>query len=286
MRKIYILTESFKFFYRLTEALKKLKISFKVLSFDDKIPNDASLILITKKEFVELTAKKKVTKNANFLYYDTSSGEFSKYIFKVVKEFRITVNRISEVLFSIDPGEKLGFAIFVQSYYLYSRTFYKLSELIDDIRKCIDYLEGKNRNQLKIQIKVGRSSNKIMSQILINLFTVFEGMKKLEILLVNEENTSKFKLHKKIDGISKHEASALIIALREGKKVLKTNYNALLSQIPYSQFTKSDLNRENEDMIFTKERKEIVSEIFVKLIKGDITINEALSYYEFKNLVV
>jgi hypothetical protein len=107
----------------------------------------------------------------------------------------------------------------------------------------------------------------------------------LEIYLVNEDKSSKIKLHKLLKNLSKHEASALILALRDGINVNRNNYKNIISQIKINGISKKKLTTERRDIGLLKNNFELMKQIFIKIIKSELSVEESYEIIREKSIL-
>ncbi len=214
---IYLYSNDSRFFYKINTRLKQLHVPFDILNSDAKLKVNG-IILTTKKEFDEISPKKQ---SNQFLIY-SNIQDFEEYIMHVLASHKFGFRkRYSDLIFSIDPGRnKSGMAIFLDEYFLISKVVFNQENLLDNIRKFISYYNADDSIPLYIKIFFGVGVPSLVESILQALSEEFK--KNLPIsYLVDERYTSKIKYNKKILKISKHEISAIWIAIR-GINAIKT----------------------------------------------------------------
>jgi hypothetical protein len=232
---IFVYTQNPKFFFRVNKRLKSLKIAYKVLNSGNNIPQYPSIILTTKIEAKKLSLF--CNKKTIILPYE-ENDDFEKYIFRFFKVYKVGEESCYNLAFSIDPGKKFGLIAFINGYYFYSKTFFEKESLIEDILKAVEYLKEINSFCPDLTLKIGRGVLRITLDL---IEKIFENIKEenLVMFLIDEGKSSKIKLHKSINHLSKHEASALILALRDGIKVNHMNYVKIISQIKSNKIAKN-----------------------------------------------
>ena len=105
------------------------------------------------------------------------------------------------------------------------------------------------------------------------IYTIFNNRDRIKVLLIDEFKSSKIKIHTKENKISKHEASALILALREGIEVNQMNYFQIIKQtLPKSNIKQNfnDNTENNNDFILT------LREAAEKILKGELSLTESM----------
>jgi len=270
--KIFVLTENLNFFFRLNEELKRLNIKFKVLNIGNKIPNLPCLILTTSDEIEEIENRN--NQYAKFLTY-SKNEDLDKYILKVLAAYRIGYkDKYSELVFSIDPGTKhIGLVVFLDDYYLNSQTFFKKEELLNKVIKYIETFQNDAPNSLNLKFKFGRGVLPITLELISNFYTDLNGCKNVRVFLIDESKSSKLKIIDKKRKIPKDEASALILALRDGIEVNQENYVKIFSDIKLKKFKGPNNKRIYNNSI---ESIEVLKDIIEKLLDGEISLSKSL----------
>lgn len=277
--KIFILSEDLNFFYLVNKELNRLKIKFKILNVGtkiSKIPN--SLILTTQEEAktLETYYKSKV----NILSYNKKE-KIDHYIIRVLAACRAGVNNHSELVFSIDPGSKqLGLVIFLDGYYLNSKTLYSDDDLLNDIEIYIKVLQKLNQKSLNLIFKFGSGILTLNSKLLEKIYDKFKEKKPIKFFLIDESKSSKYKIYTQDKKrIPSHEASALIIAMREGLEVDQTNIIDLIKNFKSNDLKKKIFKFENDNNLH-----ESLNEMAEKILIGEISINDFIDMLDDKRL--
>lgn len=269
---LYIYTENLNFFYRLNRELNQLNIKFKILSGLSKIPDISSLLLTTSKE---LDRFKEHYKKLKILSYEEEEN-FNHYILKVLAAYRIDYkDNYTELLFSIDPGsKKVGMVVFLDDFYFNSHTFYNQNILIDFIKDYNDCFQKDNPDLLQLTFKFGSGVLTLTSQLIEQIINLFQKRNRLKIYLINESKSSKIKIkniRKRFR--TKHELSALILALRSGVEVDRLDFiNS------FKQGKILDLNNRKENEKLLKEVNKLpieVKDIIEKIINNDISLSQS-----------
>ncbi len=277
--KIFILTEDLQFFYRINKELNQLKIKSKILNFWNKIPNISSVILTTSKEIEKIkNIDEKITKILPFSEKDSLEG----YILKVLAAYRRGIERnYSELIFSIDPGTiHYGLVIFLDGFFIYSSTFNKKENLIKKVKDFSDSLQESTKELISIKIKIGSGVINTAPDLLKTIQSLFDYKREIKIFLVNEDKTSKINIYFDKRRFPKHEASALIIALRSGIILSDNNLNKTIKQ-PKLVNTRND-DPEKNRIEKSQERKSI-REIGEKLLRGELSLSQSIALLQEKN---
>lgn len=269
IKNVFILTQDANFFYRINKRLKNLAIPFKILSFQDKIPNIPCLILITLEEFKENQISK--DKEGKFLTYDKAEN-LDEYLVRILAFYRIGKGFFSELTFSIDPGtKKIGLVVILDNYYINSHTFYDKNPLIKKLEQYYNALQKDNPNNLKIIFKFGMGVLSLTQILVEEIFSNFKNNKNISILLIDESKSSKIKIPDKSIKISKHETSALILCLRNGIELNRDNYSSIFNLIKQKKIKKSKFDNEwtlkNDGML------EELGNMAKKIVNGEQSIS-------------
>ena len=264
---LFVHTENLNFFYRLNRELNHLKIKFKILSKNSKIPDIPSLLITTTGEIHNFRDN---YKNLKILAY-TESENFKYYILKVLAAYRIDYKEhYSDLIFSIDPGLKqVGLVVFLDDYYLISHTVYDITELIDFIKDCVNCFQNDNPTLLNLTFKFGGGVLTLALKLIEQIIDVFQDRNNLKIYLIDESKSSKIRIQdikKRLR--TKHELSALILALRSGVEIkdlnlFKTSKLGKLLDLNYLKQNEKFVKLVNES---TVEVKDIVEKILTNKI--------------------
>lgn len=239
--KIYIYSNNSRFFYKINNSLNELRIPFYVLNYGIKLRNIKGIILTTQKEFDGISSEN--LKNRFLIYQDTQ--DFEEYIMHVLAAHKFNFKkRYLELIFSIDPGKnKSGIAIFLDEYFLISKILHNQREFVDYIGKFISYFNSDKLKPIIIKIFFGIGVPSLVESLLEVLSRKFIEFMPI-FYLVDERNTSKMKYDKHIFKISKHEISAIWIAIR-GIKAIKSmnilNSNEVDSQSEFPKKLNSEI---------------------------------------------
>ncbi len=270
--KIYVLTENLTFFYRLNKELNRFKIKFKIINFWNKVPVDSSLILTTCEEVGKIRTLN--LHEINILSW-SNTDKFDRYILKIIAAYRVGYkNNYSELTFSIDPGTKyFGLVVFLDDYYLDSHTFYDKDELIKTIINYLTFLQEGNQTLLIINIKFGGGVLLSTHDLIKKVFNAFKKRNNVKVFLIDETKSSKINIHHDDKKFPKHEASALILALREGIDINQKNYTEVFKQLK-SKKKKSGAFK-NNDLRISSEFLIKLREIANKILNGKQSLSES-----------
>jgi len=169
---------------------------------------------------------------------------------KFIAAYRIGYkDSYSELTFSIDPGTKhIGLVVFLDDYFLSSYTIYDKKDLIKKLKQYIEFLQNDDQSLLKLNFKFGRGVVPITLNLVSQIFNIPKYRKNTQVLLIDESKSSKIKIcNRSGKKIPKDEASALILALRDGIEVNHTNYKEIFNQIKSKKIRTSVFKKENFD---------------------------------------
>ncbi|MFX1523356.1 MAG: hypothetical protein ACFFCC_07630 [Promethearchaeota archaeon] len=273
MRKnIYIATQNLSFFYKLNKELLRLRIKFEVLPIRSKIPSSSSIVLTTAEEVLKFEETQK--RFCILPYYKNQN--FQHYIIKILAAYKIEYKEnYSEILFSIDPGTKqIGIVVFLDDYYLQSHTIYTNEEFKEMINDYILSFQNTKTVPITIIFKFGRGVKSITTNLLNLIFETYRDRGNMKVYLVDESKTSKIKIQDKRKQIkSKHEISAIIIAMRKGIEVDKENFLQSIEQ------NLSQNNRYYETEVNTREdvqeKKNDFKNIIERILNNDISLRKS-----------
>jgi len=216
-----------------------------------------------------------INKEMNIIFAYSEEDNFEKYVLKILSVYTVGFKEnYSNLLLSIDPGIKhIGFIVFLDDYYLISQTFLEKQELLKKMEDIINYIQADNHELIKIDIKIGKMVLPGINELLNEIFSLCEAMTNCSIYLVDETKSSKIKIRLNKKKFPKHEASALILALREGIEVDKSNY---LQVIKYTkpmgirnQNIKENSDTDNEYMSSLRQAAE-------RILKGELSLTESM----------
>lgn len=273
--QIFIQTNNLHFFYKLNKALKNLNIEFKVLNFKDLNHFPPSSILLTtakeaKKYNIKASDKVKIVK-----YHE--NNDFNKFLFNALKIYRCGSNNHSKLLFSIDPGKTIGLIVFLDGHFFYSKTFHSNEKLISNISKCTEYIGEDNENKIQTIFKFGRGVLSLTLKLIKKIYDIFQEEQKenIRIFLINESKSSKIKLHQVFKTLSKHEASALILALRKGIEVNQETYEKFFKLKKSDREIQAKMEEELAEISFMTQHRDTLINLTMELINGAISIYKA-----------
>jgi len=269
---LFILTKNLSFFYRVNKVLTENKIKFKILNFGMKIPNTTSIILTTYEEKDRFETKD----NKIVILAYPKEENFNEYILRVMAAIRIGFKEYySKLTFSIDPGKRIGLMIFLDDFYLDSYCCYQKKDLINEIRTHINLFQKNNPNLMKLIFKFGRGVISITFDLVEKIFNILQSRNNVRIFLVDEFKSSKIKIKNQHNypKISKDEAAALILALREGIEINQKNYLIIYKQLREKKMKNEEFRKKNYEeinkSIFT------LKEIAEKVFNGDLSLTDA-----------
>ncbi|MFX1364360.1 MAG: hypothetical protein ACFFCE_00760 [Promethearchaeota archaeon] len=267
---LYVSTEDLNFFYKLNKELNRLNIKFEILNLKIKNPKVPSLILTTFKEALKF---KNIPEKLEILPY-SEGNNFYNYIFKVLAAYRVGYKkRYSEIVFSVDPGsKKIGIVIFLDNFFLISDTFYDKNDFIKLIKDIVYYFQDDNPNLMMLKFKFGSGVLSLTYELVDFILDLFHLRKKMRLYLIDETKSSKIKIKdykKRVK--TKHEISALILALRKGVEITQLNYLSLFKQSKVPNYKKSN-HKENINYV---DNLNTLQELIDKILDGEISLSES-----------
>jgi len=247
-------------------------VKFEILTVRSKIPTFASIILTT---FEEIHKFEKNYEKLQILPFH-KDGNFQHYILKILAAYKIDYkDNYSTLIFSIDPGtSQIGIAIFLDDYYLQSHTIYEKEMLTEVINDYILSFQKENSNFITLIFKFGRGVISITIDLLKIIYDAFKNRNAVKVYLVDESRTSKVKIRDKKKRVkTKHEVSALIIAMRKGIEVDSSNYIQVIKQNIFQNNNYHE--RREEDREEVQENKLNLKKIMERLLNNDISLSKA-----------
>ena len=268
---LYLHTENLNFFYQLNRELNRRNIQFKILSGISKIPDLHSLLLTTSGDIHNLRTNYKKLK---IMAYNEKDN-FNHYIYKILAAYRIEYKEFySKLIFSIDPGsKKIGLVVFLDDYYLVSHTFYDKIGIINIINDYINCFQTNNPNPLKLIFKFGSGVLPLTLNLIQDIKESFQNRGDLKVFLIDESKSSKIRIQgMKKKFRTKHELSALIIALRDGIEVNQLDNLKKYKQI---KFQDSDSSKEQKINEYFNDSIINLKDIIDKILNNEISLSES-----------
>jgi RNase H-fold protein (predicted Holliday junction resolvase) len=256
----------------LNQELIRLKVKTEILTFRSKIPTLASIILTTSEEIHKF---KKNYKKLQILPYHKNEN-FQHYILKILAAYKINYkDNYSVLIFSIDPGtSQIGIAVFLDDYYLQSHTIYKKEMFMEVINDYILCFQKEDSNPIALIFKFGRGVISVTIDLLNQVYESFKNRKSMKVCLVDESRTSKIKIQDKKKQVrTKHEVSALIIAMRKGIEVDSSSYLQIIRQNVFQNTEYHE--REEDDWEEVQEKKLNLKKIVERILNDDISLSKS-----------
>ncbi|MFX1311697.1 MAG: hypothetical protein ACFFHD_03655 [Promethearchaeota archaeon] len=271
---LYIYTENLNFFYRLNKELKRLGINFTILNTRAKIPDNKAIILTTSKE---IKLFRNSYKNLRFLPYSLNQN-FKSYILRVLAAYRIGYkDNYTKLTFSVDPGSKyIGIVVFLDNYFLVSHTIYEKENFFRIIMNVVKSFKNNNAYPMELEFKLGSGVLPITIELVKKLYQIFKNEKFIKIYLVDESKSSKLKIREK-RRITKHEISALLLALRTGIEVNESNYFKTFKQIRGEHSSNREKN-EMDPIELNNTRLEL-KELLKKILNNKISLIDSCEFF-------
>jgi len=266
---IFLFSEDSKFFYNLNKELIRFGITAKILNFGSKIPNIPCVILTTIEELDKIkNPNEKIVK----ILAHNKNEKLESYITRLLAAYRIGYQEnYLEIVFSIDPGSKhIGLVIFLDDFYLDSHTFYNNKDLLNSIKKYSQYLQESQEFQISLVFKIGMGVLETALELVSNIFGHFKEFESIHVILIDESKTSKIRIYNKEKKISKHETSALILALRDGIEINKENFVKIFSDIKNKRIRL--IHYDNKYHHYNDNSFEILKDLILKMLKGELSL--------------
>ncbi|MHA1490806.1 MAG: hypothetical protein ACTSRI_14315 [Promethearchaeota archaeon] len=225
-------------------------------------------------------------KNAIILSY-AKEDSFKQYYLKILAASRIGhIKDYSKLTFSIDPGAKqIGLVVFLDDYFLNSHTIHDPKNVIKKIKEYVNAFQNKNSNFTHLIFKFGGGIPQMTIDLVKEICNIYKNKNKKKFYLIDEAKSSKIKIYDNEKKISmpKHEASALILALRDGMEINQDNYSKIFKQFKFNKLKEEDFNKE----ISKKSNRMILTthEIMQKVLSGKLSLSESsemLNYHCLK----
>jgi len=235
---IGIITQNFSFYYDIVDILRKRKIPFVTLSYDNEIPADVDVIITSDEEREKIKFEKIVC-------YEKGCD-----IDKLVDKALLLLSKNRKIVFGIDPGEKIGVAVYGENILI--KKF-----VTGDVKKVVLFIKEmiSNASPEDVTIKIGNGGGLIRNRI-INLLQD----ENFSIQLVDESD---------IPSCDDDAVSASKIALAPGKEIkYRMNIEPKEGEIKNIQRI-SRLRSKNIT---------ISKELAKKVLIGEITLEEAIEH--------
>ncbi|MFW9987880.1 MAG: hypothetical protein ACFFC3_04430 [Candidatus Odinarchaeota archaeon] len=253
-----------------------MNIKFEILNLNIKNPKIPSLILTTSKEALKFV---NISEKLEILPYSEETN-FHYYILKVLAAYRVGYKEnYSELLFSVDPGSKqIGIVIFLDDFFLISRTLYNKKDFLELITNIEYYFQNNNPNLMILKFKFGIGVLSLTFELIESILDLFYLRQNMRIYLIDESKSSKTKIKDYGRRIkTKHEISALILALRRGVEITKSNYLILFKRSKLPNYNRSN-NKEIGNFVNYLDK---LQELIDKILDGEISLSEsAANLYE------
>jgi len=190
-----------KAYYKITNLLKKIDISFIDLVPKCKIDSDVKLVMTTKKESAFI--------NHNTILFIEDLKDDPTFLKEEI--FRILYGGNDDTLvIGIDPGSRIGIVAYYQQRQVDGVVINSVDGAIERVIQLI-----RNIPKAKRKIKIGNGTPKLAKKIAEGIVKYFGS---INIELVDERGTSTFSRNTPNRRVIRDLRSAMIIAQRQGKK--------------------------------------------------------------------
>lgn len=250
MKTIGVYTKDFSLYHDLLQILKKRKIPYVSLSSLGDIPSRVGVVLTSHKELHDIKTPKVIAADA----YESLNHAVDLAI-----QMLIGKELYSKVFIGIDPGEKPGLAV-VGDDILLQKTYVKSpKEVKIAVRRFLKSYPAK-----EVFIRIGHGSPVIRNRIINSLIPL-----EIPIEIVDETKTSTSFQTKR--NLKDPEAAAAIAMIHGGR---------VQDKLPVTP-TKGEIRRiQQKSRIFTNGRFSISQEMALKVLRGEISLNEAVELEE------
>ncbi len=235
---IGLITKNFSFYYDIVYLLKKRKIPFITLSYEDEIPSSVDIIITSDEERFKIKFDK-------IVYYEEGCD-----IDKLIDKALLFMSKNRKLIFGIDPGEKTGIAVYSGGILIKKFVTKDPKELISFIKGMINEAEAE-----EVLIKIGNGGG-LMRNRIINLLQD----ENFQVMIVDESVIQSF---------DDDAISACKIAMAPGKEIkYKMSIEPKEGEIKNIQHL-SRLKSKNIT---------ISKELAKKVLVGEISLEEAIEF--------
>lgn len=248
MKIVAIITEDFSLFYDLVRELKRAKVPFVSLSFDDAIPSNVGIVLTTLEEATRVRFHEKLA---------VGKGADLQAIITEAKRRMRGVETYGKLIIGIDPGVRPGFAVVSAGAVLYTTQLSKPEDVAETTRHVLELYPAR-----EVVVRVGHGDPTNRNRIINALHDLG-----IHIQIVDEHSTTKKTEFPDID-------AAINIALSPGHTV-----TGPLAVAPTSGEIRNvqRKSREASGGMVT-----ISTHLAERVAKGQLTLEEAILLQEGK----
>jgi hypothetical protein len=169
MKIIAVITENFKIYYDIVKILKKEKLPFLSLSFDDKIPPNVGVAITDIKEREKVLFEPVVLVETDI---QRAVDEAEKILFR--KQL------YSNLIIGIDPGKRPGIAVLGDGEVIRGFQVDSPEGATEIVKQALELYQAQ-----EIKIKIGHGASTFRNRIINAIFPL-----KIPIEIVNETNTT------------------------------------------------------------------------------------------------
>lgn len=246
MKTIGVYTKDFLLYHDLLKILKKRKIAYVSLSSVDNIPSKIKVILTSHKELHDVKSTKVIAADA----YESLDEAIDLAI-----QMAIGKELYLKLFIGIDPGEKPGLAVVADDILIQKTFVNSFKEVKNSVKRFIKSYPSK-----EVFIRIGHGSPVIRNYIINSLIAL-----EIPIEIVDETKTSKpFQTKRNL----KDSEAAAAIALIHGGRVQK--------RLPIEP-TRGEVRKiQQQSRVFTDGQFSISREMALKVLKGELSLKEAV----------
>lgn len=250
MKTIGVYTKDFSLYHDLLKILKKRKIPYVSLSSIDNIPSKVGVVLTSHNELHDVKSPKVVAADAY---------EKLDHAVDLAVQMLIGKELYSKVYIGIDPGEKPGLAVVGDDILLQKTSVKSPKEVKNAVKRFIKSYPSK-----EVFIRIGHGSPVIRNRIINSLIPI-----EIPIEIVDETKTStSFQTKRNL----KDPEAAAVIAMIHGGRVQE--------KLPVEP-TRGEIRRiQQKSRLFTDGRFSISQKMALKVLRGEISLKEAVEFEE------
>jgi hypothetical protein len=248
LKIVAIITEDFSLFYDLVRELKRARVSFVSLSFDDAIPSNVGIVLTTLEEAPRVNFHEKLA---------VGKGADLQAIINEAKRRMRGVETYGKLIIGIDPGVRPGYAVVSAGAVLYTAQLARPEDVTETTRHVLALYPAR-----EVVVRVGHGDPTNRNR----LINAIQGLG-LRIEIVDEHRTTKRTEFPDID-------AAINIALLSGHTVT--------GPVPVAPTIGELKNIQRKSRLASEGMVTISTHLADRVAKGQLTLEEAIFLQEGK----